>query len=151
MRSTPEARAARIAEGYRTLAALVNDERTARPARRRPAPPPRAGDSSACRTRPEAERRQRRGGGQTSGIVRPGSDITLLPCLNAHSDLVNFRLPPFVGGTRWFCLIDMNDRTIRSATTSRSFLLFAGIIAGEPDRAVRRLGLELTRDDAFAG
>jgi glycogen operon protein len=99
------------------------------------------------------------GRAQTSGIVRPGSEITLLLCMNAHSDVVSFTLPSFVGGTRWFCLIDTNDpergdvRAFQTGDayvlTARSVLLFAGIIAGEPGRAVRRLALELTRDDAF--
>ena len=100
------------------------------------------------------------GRAQASGIKRPGSDATLLLCLNAHSDVVNFTLPPFVGGTRWFRLIDTNEpdcedvRAVQTgdvyAITSRSVLLFAGIIAGEPGRAVRRIALELTRSDTFA-
>jgi isoamylase len=100
------------------------------------------------------------GRAQPSGIKRPGSDATLLLCLNAHSDVVNFTLPPFVGGTRWFCLIDTNDperEDVRAfqtgdayAVTSHSALLFAGIIAGEPGRAVRRIALELSRGDVFA-
>jgi glycogen operon protein len=101
------------------------------------------------------------GRAQTSGVLRPGSEITLLLCLNAHSDVVSFTLPPFVGGTRWFCLIDTNEPDrgdVRAfatgdayVLTARSVLLFAGIIAGEPGRAVRRIALDLTRADSFAG
>ena len=53
------------------------------------------------------------GRARETGIKRPGSDATLLLCLNAHSDVVNFTLPPFADGTRWLCLIDTNDRRPR--------------------------------------
>jgi glycogen operon protein len=99
------------------------------------------------------------GRARETGIKRPGSDATLLLCLNAHSDVVNFALPPFADGTRWLCLIDTNDperadlRYFKTgeeyAITSRSVLLFAGLIAGEGARAVRRMALELSRGDAL--
>ncbi len=99
------------------------------------------------------------GRARETGIKRPGSDATLLLCLNAHSDVVNFTLPPFADGTRWLCLIDTNDpdradlRYFKTgeeyAITSHSVLLFAGLIAGEGARAVRRIALELSRGDAL--
>jgi glycogen operon protein len=99
------------------------------------------------------------GRARETGIKRPGSDATLLMCLNAHSDVVNFTLPPFADGTRWLCLIDTNDpdradlRYFKTgeeyAITSHSVLLFAGLIAGEGARAVRRIALELSRGDAL--
>jgi glycogen operon protein len=99
------------------------------------------------------------GRARETGIKRPGSDATLLLCLNAHSDVVNFTLPPFADGTRWLCLIDTNDadradlRYFKTAeeyaVTSHSVLLFAGLIAGEGARAVRRIALELSRGDAL--
>ena len=92
-----------------------------------------------------------------TGIKRPGTDVTLLLCLNAHSDMVNFTLPPFEGGRRWLCLVDTNDpdrADVRSfdtgdqyAVTSRSVLLFAGLIPGERGRALRRMALEIAREE----
>ena len=74
------------------------------------------------------------------------------------SDVLTFTLPPFADGTRWLCLIDTNDpdrgdlRYFKTgeeyAITGRSVLLFAGLIAGEGARAVRRIALELSRGDA---
>lgn len=74
------------------------------------------------------------GRAQETGIRRIGSDSTLLLVLNAHDDVVQFRLPEAVGGTQWVRLIDTNrgesaevakfafghDYTV----TARSLLLF---------------------------
>ena len=48
------------------------------------------------------------GRAQPTGIVRPGSDATLLLLLNAYHDVVLFVLPEVPGGNRWKCLIDTN-------------------------------------------
>ena len=99
------------------------------------------------------------GRARESGIKRPGSDATLLLCLNAHSDVVNFTLPPFADGTRWLCLIDTNDadradlRYFRRARSTRSpatpcCCSRASSPARWP-RAVRRIALELSRGDAI--
>ena len=46
---------------------------------------------------------------QETGIRRVGSDSTLLIILNAHSDVVPFRLPRAMGGSRWMRLIDTSE------------------------------------------
>jgi isoamylase len=74
------------------------------------------------------------GRAQPTGIRRKGSDRTLLLVLNAHHDLVRFKLAAVPGGIGWNCLIDTNrrelDETPRFAfdtdyeVTGRSLLLF---------------------------
>ncbi|HEX7682602.1 MAG TPA: glycogen debranching protein GlgX, partial [Trinickia sp.] len=75
------------------------------------------------------------GRAQTSGIRRPASDATLLIVLNAHHDVVDFKLPDIPGSDQWSCLIDTNA-PIRDElpefesgdvyqVTGRSLLLFA--------------------------
>ena len=74
------------------------------------------------------------GRAQPTGIRRAGSDRTLLLVLNAHHDVVPFKLPRVTGGTRWHCLVDTNrpDLLATSATpfegeyeiTGRSVVLF---------------------------
>jgi len=72
------------------------------------------------------------GRAQPTGIRRAGSDATLLIVINAHHDLVNFRLPEVPQGIYWNRLIDTNNPTVRPerfdfgteyATTGRSLLL----------------------------
>jgi glycogen operon protein len=48
------------------------------------------------------------GRSQTSGIRKRGSEATLLLVLNAHHDVVVFKLPEVVGGRGWVRLIDTN-------------------------------------------
>jgi glycogen operon protein len=74
------------------------------------------------------------GRAQPTGIVRPGSDATLLLIMNAYHDVVNFTLPEVPGGNEWKCLIDTNipDRPDEPLfkpgdayqITGRSLLLF---------------------------
>jgi isoamylase len=73
------------------------------------------------------------GRAQATGIKRPAMDATALLVLNAHHDVVNFRLPEVVGGNVWRCLVDTNARDVEGqkrfhsgdeyAVTGRSFLL----------------------------
>ena len=94
------------------------------------------------------------GRGQASGIKRQAGDATLLLVVNAYHDVVKVTLPELVGGSRWLCLIDTNqpersdlpsfDVGQASDVTARSFLLFAGLTAGSPGRAVQRIALEFT-------
>jgi isoamylase len=49
------------------------------------------------------------GRAQPTGIARQGSDATLMMILNAHDDVVPFRLPRIAGGRSWLKLIDTND------------------------------------------
>jgi glycogen operon protein len=73
------------------------------------------------------------GRAQATGIKRPAMDATALLVLNAHHDVVNFRLPEVVGGNVWRCLLDTNapeiegQKRFRSsdeyAVTGRSLLL----------------------------
>jgi isoamylase len=75
------------------------------------------------------------GRAQPTGIRQPGHDDTLLLVVNAHHDVVMFRLPEVVGGTGWDCIVDTNqaERTTPPtfehgyayAVTGRSLLLFA--------------------------
>ncbi|WP_443191971.1 glycogen debranching protein GlgX [Pseudomonas indica] len=75
------------------------------------------------------------GRAQPTGIRRAGSDVTLLLIVNAHYDLVNFRLPAVPEGSHWMCLVDTNqtqgDCTAEHypfdedfGVTGRSLLLF---------------------------
>ncbi|UOP10560.1 glycogen debranching protein GlgX [Pseudomonas palleroniana] len=74
------------------------------------------------------------GRAQETGIRRAGADATLLLVVNAHHDMVNFRLPPVPEGECWTCLLDTNQPAVRGqerfdfdheyAVTGRSLLLF---------------------------
>ncbi|MBM7061893.1 glycogen debranching protein GlgX [Pseudomonas sp. UL073] len=74
------------------------------------------------------------GRAQPTGIRRSGADATLLLVLNAHHDMVNFRLPEVAQGSAWSCLVDTNRPQLRAlerfafgddfAVTGRSLLLF---------------------------
>ena len=74
------------------------------------------------------------GRAQPTGIRKRGTDVTLLLVLNAHHDVVPFRLPEVVGGTRWMCLVDTNQPDLDEPApfafgvdyevTGRSVLLF---------------------------
>jgi glycogen operon protein len=74
------------------------------------------------------------GRAQETGIRRIGSDTTLLLVLNAHHDVVPFKLPEAVGGSRWVRLIDTNQAESDGleefeigqeyTVTGRSLLLF---------------------------
>ena len=82
------------------------------------------------------------GRAQPTGIVRPGSDATLLLIMNAYHDVVNFTLPEVTGGNEWKCLIDTNipDRPDEPLfklgdayqITGRSLLLF--VLQSTPGR-----------------
>ena len=71
------------------------------------------------------------GRAQPTGIRRAGSDATLLIVINAHHDLVNFKMPEVPQGVFWNRLVDTNNPTARPerfnfgdeyATTGRSLL-----------------------------
>ncbi|MGA4636000.1 glycogen debranching protein GlgX [Pseudomonas solani] len=74
------------------------------------------------------------GRAQPTGIRKSGADATLLLLLNAHHDVVNFRLPEVAQGTAWTLLLDTNRPDERSlerfefdtefTLTNRSLLLF---------------------------
>lgn len=74
------------------------------------------------------------GRAQETGIRRIGADSTLLLVLNAHDDVVQFRLPEAVGGSQWVRLIDTNrgesaevakfSFSHEYTVTARSLLLF---------------------------
>ena len=84
------------------------------------------------------------GRAQATGIKRPAMDATALLVLNAHHDVVNFRLPEVVGGIVWRCLLDTNapeiegQKMFRSgdeyAVTGRSFLLL--VLEPETGRSI---------------
>jgi isoamylase len=69
-----------------------------------------------------------------SGVREQGMDTTLLLVLNAHHDLVLFKLPAVPGGEAWRCLADTNrpptedtpefDFGSEYGVTGRSLLLF---------------------------
>jgi glycogen operon protein len=77
------------------------------------------------------------GRAQTTGIRRRGSDTTVLIVFNAYHDLVEFTLPPCVGGIGWQLLVDTNDPNLgegdgsdfsigdKYGVTAYSTLLFA--------------------------
>ena len=98
------------------------------------------------------------GRAQATGIRRRGSDETLL-LVRIRTTTWSTSSCPRYPGARWKRLIDTNDpdrgdlRYFKTgeeyAITGRSVLLFAGLIAGEGARAVRRIALELSRGDAI--
>jgi glycogen operon protein len=59
------------------------------------------------------------GRAQETGIRRIGSDSTLLILVNAHTDVVPFKLPRAVGGSRWVRLVDTNEPQAHELTGSR--------------------------------
>ncbi len=96
------------------------------------------------------------GRAQTSGIRRPASDATLLIVLNAHHDVVEFKLPDIPGSDQWSCLIDTNV-PIREElpefesgdvyqVTGRSLLLFALHARGQTQRIFMSLEKKLTEE-----
>jgi isoamylase len=74
------------------------------------------------------------GRAQPTGIRRQGTDVTLLLVINAHHDVVTFKLPAVVGAACWKLLVDTNQPDIEdpipfafateSQVTGRSLLLF---------------------------
>jgi glycogen operon protein len=95
------------------------------------------------------------GRARATGINRPAMDVTAMLVVNAHHDVVNFRLPAVTGGTAWRCLLDTNvpdgaedeafEIGAEYTVTGRSLLLFAL----EPDSgtpiALRRAARALRR------
>ena len=75
------------------------------------------------------------GRAQATGIRRPSLDATALLVLNAHHDVVNFKLPEVAGGKMWRRLIDTNLPEAQGSlqvptgdeyqVTGRSVILFA--------------------------
>jgi glycogen operon protein len=88
------------------------------------------------------------GRAQPTGIPRAGMDATTLLVVNAHHDVVRFRLPEVTGGRSWRCLLDTNvpkrTETPRFASrrvyevTGRSLLLFALEPDDGPSSALRK-------------
>jgi glycogen operon protein len=84
------------------------------------------------------------GRAQATGIKRPAMDATGLLILNAHHDVVNFRLPEVMGGTIWRCLVDTNAPEVEGQkrfksgdeyeVTGRSFLLL--VLEPEAERSI---------------
>jgi len=97
------------------------------------------------------------GRAQVSGIPRRGSEATLLLVVNAHHDVVVFKLPEVTGGRDWVRLIDTNlpeedddpEEPTRLAfghnyeVTGRSLLLFLlrPVRAARPTQARARSAL----------
>ncbi|KAI9003222.1 glycogen debranching enzyme GlgX [Gaertneriomyces semiglobifer] len=75
------------------------------------------------------------GRAQATGVKRKGTDVTVLIVINAHHDIVSFKLPPAVGGAQWQLFVDTNQPQQVSPllfdfdhiydVTGRSLLLFA--------------------------
>jgi glycogen operon protein len=84
------------------------------------------------------------GRAQPTGIRRRGTDVTLLLIVNSYHDVVMFKLPEWVGGKGWECLIDTNQPDLEEApfsfdheygVTGRSLLLFELVPEGaKPQR-----------------
>ena len=83
------------------------------------------------------------GRAQATGIKRPAMDATALLVLNAHHDVVNFRLPEVVGGNVWRCLLDTNVPEIEGQKRFRSSDKYCG------DRPVAPTAGVGARDGAF--
>jgi glycogen operon protein len=88
------------------------------------------------------------GRAQASGIKRPAMDATGLLVLNAHHDVVNFRLPEVVGGNTWRSLLDTNAPDLDGGeqfaagdeyeVTGRSVVLFVLEPASQQSIGLRR-------------
>ncbi len=95
------------------------------------------------------------GRAQATGIKRPSMDATALLVLNAHHDVVNFKLPEVVGGKVWRRLIDTNQPDAEGSLqvktgenyqiTARSVLLFALVMEQTQGVALRRASQALQR------
>ena len=82
-------------------------------------------------------------------------DATALLVLNAHHDVVNFKLPEVVGGKVWRRLIDTNQPDAEGSLqvetgenyqiTARSVLLFALVMEQTQGVALRRASQALQR------
>ncbi|MFL6712872.1 MAG: glycogen debranching protein GlgX [Sulfurifustis sp.] len=85
------------------------------------------------------------GRAQPTGIKKRGSDATLLLVLNAHHDVVNFKLPEVAEGKHWVRVIDTNSPGGNETSqfpfghvyqvTGRSLLLF--VLNGMQMRGLR--------------
>jgi isoamylase len=101
------------------------------------------------------------GRAQASGIRRPASDATLLLIVNAHHDVVEFKLPEIPGNDQWSCLIDTNvpvreelaqfESGDTYQVTGRSLLLFALHARGQTQRVFMRLAKTLTEETPGQG
>jgi isoamylase len=86
------------------------------------------------------------GRAQPTGIRQRGADATLLLIMNAHHDVVNFKLPEVPEGKQWRCLIDTNLPGTPETpqfpfgevyqVTGRSSLLFV-VVNGAHERPLR--------------
>jgi glycogen operon protein len=56
------------------------------------------------------------GRAQVSGIARPGAEATLLLIVNAHHDVVPFKLPAVPEGEYWSCLVDTDRPELRKGS-----------------------------------
>jgi glycogen operon protein len=96
------------------------------------------------------------GRAQASGIRLPASDATLLLVVNAHHDVVDFKLPEIPGSDQWSCLIDTNAPVREELPefesgdtyqiTGRSLLLFALHARGQTQRIFTCLAQTLTAE-----
>jgi isoamylase len=88
------------------------------------------------------------GRAQPTGIKQRGSDATLLIVMNAHHDVVNFKLPEVTEGKYWVRLIDTNQPQAVDApqfqfgdtyqVTGRSLLVMVLRLNGSEARTRRR-------------
>ncbi len=95
------------------------------------------------------------GRAQATGIKRPSMDATALLVLNAHHDVVNFKLPEVAGAKVWRRLIDTNAPEAEGAQrvrigdeyqiTGRSLLLFVVEPEHAASVALRRARAALQR------
>ena len=77
-----------------------------------------------------------------SGINRAAQDVTSFLILNGHFDVVRFKLPEVVGGSRWELLVDTNQPDQNGSfdfgheyeVTGRSLLLFSLIAEARQDK-----------------
>jgi isoamylase len=87
------------------------------------------------------------GRAQPTGIKRRGDDTTILMIMNAHHDVVEFKLPQVREGKCWLCLIDTNAPQLADAAefefdylyqvTARSLLVFVLVQKDRHERTLR--------------
>jgi isoamylase len=98
------------------------------------------------------------GRARATGIRRAAHDATMLLVVNAHHDVVRFKLPEVAGGARWELIVDTNLPDLEEPSpfvfgheyevTGRSLLLFA--VRPEEPKEIIRVAEQILKETADA-
>jgi glycogen operon protein len=96
------------------------------------------------------------GRARATGIRRAAHDATMLLVINSYHDVVRFKLPEVVGGSRWELIVDTNLPDLEEPSpfdfgheyevTGRSLLLLA--MKPEEPKGIIRLAGQVLKDTA---